>query len=524
MIAIVFLLCFVGVVQGQFALPEIEYDQYVLEKNGEKKIHKGVYTNGDDIVLEAHYPINGSIQSFCHRSNVVYDSVYIYYGEEMTQILFSKGGGINKSSWKPSGRRLSTEIYGKNGVLSKKFTQYTELNNSNPSPLCSPSYQSYFVGMHTYIDAETSKEIIKNYDTGEYVKGATSHSPVKKELERLKPIADKIVADNYGQAFFDQYIQSNYYLTGAYHQRSRSYHGNKGTPDVNVSDGWFKDYADSLNLRFADFTYDIVLSEEERFPIIRVRVDQDGNLIEGIDKSIARKRAITKGLLTQPIEEVISKEDALSLAIAEGMDPNDPNLIITLKWEEAGEFSSDGKLYYEILSNKTPKIAWGCSLHFFDKWLLNVESKEIDKSGEEMSGNCAPQSTRVRKGPNGKYGITGSFEEEPIISFSYDYLQRYMGYRLVAKQNGKFGLISHQEEVLLPFEYDYISWVKTDKKRYQEELLVLRKDGLKGLATKDGQQLEALVYKSIVADGDQLILKTDSEEKVVDIGSLVKFD
>ncbi|MEO0877664.1 MAG: hypothetical protein AAFY48_23940, partial [Bacteroidota bacterium] len=72
MIAIVFLLCFVGVVQGQFALPEIEYDQYVLEKNGEKKIHKGVYTNGDDIVLEAHYPINGSIQSFCHRSNVVY--------------------------------------------------------------------------------------------------------------------------------------------------------------------------------------------------------------------------------------------------------------------------------------------------------------------------------------------------------------------------------------------------------------------------------------------------------------------
>jgi hypothetical protein len=502
---------------GQFSLPNLDYDEFELVKNKEERIHTGVYSKNGKIRLEAHYPIAGSIQSYCDRSNVVYDSVYIYYGKEIMQITFNKNGGLTKMQWKPSGRLLLTEMYGKDNKLKKQFTQYTQLNKSNPAPPCSFSYISSYVGTSITMNEDGSIEASKDYDTGQVINGKSNSSPIHKELKRLKPIADEIVRNSYGKKFFEENIHLNYYLTGAYHENSRSNRRNDGLPNLSLSDAWFQNYPDSLSLSYADFTYDIIFSEEERYSIIRVRLDSNGELVEGIDKSMAVHNAITKGLLIQPAEEIASKAKVLELAVENGLVKDDENLQVSLIWKDSSVYSSKGELFYELIFNKTPKKVWGCTIFYFDKWLINPVSKEVDKSGEDQAGDCAQMSRRIEKDTNGKYGFKGESESEPLISFTYEYLQKDMSYFLIAKKEGNYGIIDHEENILLPFKYDYISWLQTKKRRFKKEFCQIRKDGLYGLATKEGVIIEELKYKSIKVEGEIIILADDKEEKKIDM-------
>jgi hypothetical protein len=501
---------------GQFELPKIDYDSRELIEKKEEKIKKRVFSKSGQVVLEVHYPIAGSIQSYCHRSNVVYDSVYIYYGDERVEVKFNKNNrGITKSRWREPGRLLYTEIYHNNGQLSQKYSQYTQLDESNPSPRCAQSFMNYHVGEFFSYSEDGTLVQYKNYNTGKTKPKEKAYGNNQRELKRLQDFADKILQENYGKSFFNRYIRLNYFLTGAYHAKSASYHRNKGLPDVRLYDGWFQQWEEPVT--YADFSYDIVFSEEERYALIRIRVDKDGNLVEAVDKSTSSNQAFTKGLLSQPVSRLASKKEIVDLAVTKGLDINDPDLNVALKWKEEGQLSSKGTLKYELTFDKMEKKVWGCRLYNFEKWEIDPASMEVDMSGEVQSGECMASMTRVSRGAGNKYGVSQEFSEEPLISYSYEYLQPNMAYFLIAKKNGKYGLIDHEENVLLPFEFDLISWLRTSKKRYKDEYCSVKKNGEYGLYSKEGKKILEGEYQSIRVEGDTIIAQKDEGVVVFDM-------
>lgn len=516
LLSFLFSLCCLLPLTAQFQLPIIDYDKIEMVKVKENRINKKVFLKKGVTVLEAHYPINRSIQSFCNRYNAAYDSIYIYYGKEMMEITFLARGGIYKTSWKEKGRILYSEHYFKNKMLQSKFAEYTRLDPNNPSPKCSASYASYKVGESFQYDENGELLEYKNYDTGAFKKKEHLPENNREMLQKFQEKADAIVIENYGKAFFKKHIRLNRYNSTAYHINSGSYHRNEGQPNISLNDGWFQEWEKEVG--YLDYAYDIVFSEEERYAIIRVRLNRYGTLVEGVDKSTANDQAVTRGLLSQPAKKMASKKKVMKLAVKNGLDPKDPDLVVELKWIEDSEFSSKGTLQYQLLLNKLEKKIWRCDIYNFEKWLINPVTKEIDQSGESQTGECMVISYRVKKGgPNNKYGMMSEFETAPIISHSYDYLQRNMSYFLIAKKGDKYGLIDHEENVLLPFENDHIQWMKTEKRRYRNEYCSVRKNGVYGLYSKEGKMILPLEYASMKIVGNTIVAVKKEGNTVFDL-------
>lgn len=496
---------------AQFELPKIDFDKTELVKDEEKRVNKKVFSKKDQTVLEIHYPIKGSIQSYCNRSNVVYDSVYIYQGEEVMEIKFQVKSNIYKSWWKQNGKIVHSEVYHKNKQLYRKYAQIGEIDNSNPSPRCGRDY--YFIGKYYEYD-ETGKQVIyKNYDTGEFIPKEKKPDNNRKQLAQLKKKADKIIIENYGKSFFKKNIRNNIYRSAAYNSKSYSSRKNNGQPGVK-NDGWFEQWEEAVT--YADFSYDIAFSDEERYPLIRIRVDRDGNLVKAVNRRYSTPKSFTRGLLEEEPKKILSKKDAIKLAIKNGLPKDDPDMAVDLIWMPSSEGSATGKLQYEIIFNKLERKVWGCNITNFEKWLIDPVSKIIEKDGEEDTGECAVSDTYIRKGgPDNKYGVISEFKDEPLISYSYDYIQSGMSYFLIVKKDGKTGVIDHKENVLIPFEYSYIMWIKTKKKRYFRDYCRVRKGGSYALFSKEGKMVLPFEFQSFKDEGRTIIGNRSDGTKVI---------
>lgn len=498
---------------AQFALPSIEYDQVELVKNDEDAIDKRVYSKDGKTLLEVHFPYNGYIQTYCSRSHASIDSIYLYRGENMVQIKFLKGDVKELTKWKLSGRVLTTEVY-HDELLTKRYTQNTKLNGLNPAPPCSYSSQSYLIGSYVSNREDSPENSSRDYSTGKNLDHVLN-TPMHLALYDLKRKADQIVIENYGEDFFSEYIRTNYFLSQAYHLGSPRSNRSE-LPIVRLDDGWFADYSQNHNLTYADITYDIVLSEEDRFPLIRIRLDKDGNMIEALDDS---RKSFTKGLLMKPPVDLMSRDEILRYARENGLSANDEDLHVSLIWQGDDINTARGVLKFEILFKRLVKKVWGCTMVYYDKWLIDPISKEIDKTGEYKSGQCMESSTRVAKNStNGKYGIEDYLFRDTLVSFNYDYIQNWMSYSMIAKRGGLYGLINHQEQILMPFIYDRLDWLKTDKERYKEEFCSVYKDGLIGVALKNGEIIVEPIYSLIYAEDGVIVMqgKTGKRELVME--------
>ncbi|MBA4056461.1 MAG: hypothetical protein C0490_17225, partial [Marivirga sp.] len=108
---------------AQFQLPKVPYDKVDVIRN-EKEIIQKRFFNKNALVLEVNYPdhIKGSMQGLCYRSNIVDDSIYLYYGQQRREISFRKDA-IYSSSWAEGTLLTRHETYYPTGQLWSKYTQ-----------------------------------------------------------------------------------------------------------------------------------------------------------------------------------------------------------------------------------------------------------------------------------------------------------------------------------------------------------------------------------------------------------------
>ena len=137
----------------------------------------------------------------------------------------------------------------------------------------------------------------------------------------------------------------------------------------------------------------------------------------------------------------------------------------------------EGLAWKEIAKNK---------LIYINRWNQKAFN-EVFEEAYDFSNGLA----KVRK--KGKYGLI-NHRGQAIIPFEYDHIQRNTLSKskkaIQVKANGKFGLISEGGEDIIPLEYDQM-WYNA-----QTGIVELAKDGLFGLYDHEGVELAPLRFKS----------------------------
>jgi hypothetical protein len=102
-----------------------------------------------------------------------------------------------------------------------------------------------------------------------------------------------------------------------------------------------------------------------------------------------------------------------------------------------------------------------------------------------------------------KYDDIGIFEVHDNISYS------------IVKKNGKFGLINHLDEILLPIENNLV------EKRRWFDYLIVEKNGFQGIYSKSGKEIISKKYEEIdpcyYNDNERFIVKKNGLFGVIDI-------
>lgn len=503
--------------KSTFELPKIDFD-----KTTNAAGTTTYYKNGA-IVLEAHHPYQGTITYFCNKSNVVYDSVHVYHGKEMMEVRFKNGGsyaGFHIKKWSEGSNIVAFERYFKNKTLAYHY-QGIAMNAvyNKPSPACSDDFLR--IGTDVKYD-KNGKEIYNvNYDNGKARFAIdTSSKKGKKKLKELKKAADQLVQNAYGKAFFKKHIKFNPSKSRGYYPDSYSYRKNKGIPDPRFGlHNWYKPENDVIT--YADISYTVFLEDDLIGDFITIRLDKDGNLVNAVDEGYARKWNMTRGMIEgAAYQSFLPPSEAIEFAKENGLYLDEENYLLDPFWEPFQKSGSMGKFYYRIRCNKHVKQMVGGQLILFDEWLINPFTKEVIKDREYRDGLFMELDFPRRSKQNGLYGFNRSFLEmekkDPQIPFVYQDLPYEIQYRMIAKKDGKYGMISMKNEVMISFEYDRMSYVRFNLRRFKNEYVLVQQNGLWGMMDTEGTEILPPKYNSLRKKDENTIVGYIGEtEKVI---------
>ncbi|MBK6525166.1 MAG: WG repeat-containing protein [Crocinitomicaceae bacterium] len=114
---------------------------------------------------------------------------------------------------------------------------------------------------------------------------------------------------------------------------------------------------------------------------------------------------------------------------------------------------------------------------------------------------------------NYKYGFE-SFGEI-VIPAEYDELPEFYSSFMIAKKNGKYGVINGKNEILIDFIYDKIEFHKSSLDRYNGWYLKLKKGELMGLYEREKGMVIQVLYASLVENDKEQIVAVTKEGKQV---------
>ena len=489
--------------QSSFQMPTFSYDRSEVEEGTTR------YYDKDDLVAEVHKPHKGTIRYFCNRSNAVYDSVYVLYGKKMQEIRFKisgNWGGIYVKKWSEENKIVHHQEFYKDGTLKKDYRGIALLKAYEKQAYgCAENL--YFLGDYLEYNEDGTLALRRNYDNGEASGSKLEFSEIgRRKILDLQKTADSIVTAQYGSAFYKAHIRRDFEATTGYYPNSRSYHRNLGFPNAqDRSSGWFMPAQDTIT--YADFGYAIFLTEESLARSITIRMSQHGYMVDHVDQGDGRKRNMSRGLLEKPTKgKYLSLKAARKKLVKEGYDLPNEGLEIDGVWEANAKSSSTGTFYYRYRFNRFEKKLMGGRLYVYDEILLNPFTGDIladreFKDGVFMEGGYSRKEQR-----NGLYGFTGEFDpEKPVIPFLYQELPRKLSYTMIAKKDGKYGLITNRNVELLPFEYERLYLIPSKKIRFNKEYVVATKDGKLGLVNLQNETILPFTYDRISKRDEQSV-------------------
>ena len=188
-------------------------------------------------------------------------------------------------------------------------------------------------------------------------------------------------------------------------------------------------------------------------------------------------------------------------------------------WEPFQKSGYLGKFYYRIRCNEHVKQMVGGRLYLYDEWLINPFTKEVIKDREYRDGAFMELDFPRRSQQNGLYGFNRSFYEmekkDPQIPFVYQELPREIQYRMIAKKDGKYGMISMKNEMMIPFEYDRMSFVRFNLRRFKNEYVLVQQNGLWGMMDTEGNEILPVKYNSMRKKDENTIVGYISETEKV---------
>lgn len=483
--------------KSTFELPKIEFD------NTEVNEGTTTYYKNGAIVQEAHLPYNRTITYYCNKSNVVYDSVHVYHGNTMMEVRFKGGGnnaGYHVKKWSENSNLVTFERFLLNKSLLYRY-QGIAMNKvyNKPSPACANDF------LRTGVDVKydkNGKEIhYVNYKNGKHrFTSDKGKKKGKKKLQELKKAADQLVQDAYGKAFFKAHIKFNPAKSRGYYPNSYAYGRNRGNPDQRLGlYDWFQPESDTIT--FADISYTVFLDDNTIGDFITLRLDKNGNMVNAVDQSYARKWNFTRGMIEAATNKsFLAPTKAIDFAQANGLYMEGDDYILDPFWEPLQKSGHIGKFYYRIRCNKHLKKMVGGTLYLYDEWLIDPFTQEIIKDRESREGVFMELDYPRRSQKNGLYGFNDSFlfeDKDPKIPFEYQELPREIQYRMIAKKDGKYGLISIDNEVLIPFEYDRITFVRFNLRRFKNEYLQVQKNGQWGMMDIEGNEILPVEYSAL---------------------------
>lgn len=496
-----------------FEFPKVTYDDIETHKDGEI-VFKKEYKKKDSVVMTAHYPYQKSIQGFCYKQRRIQsDSIIILSGELQGFVDFQKNGNVNSKIWSKGKNIVTINSYFPNKQLRESYKGIPKLGSSNDSPACVREYLK--LGEYFQYDKTGKETVYKNYETGVGRTANLSANPqTNKKLEKLRKNADDLVLKSYGKKFFKKYIKPDYLSTTGYYPKSYSYRRNNGLPSPQeYSEGWFQPKPDRIT--YADFVYKIVMDDDHFFNVVTVRVDSLGEIVYAVNKQGNAMNNMTRGLVKNDSKKkFLTKKEVLALAKKEGLNLDDPDLKVNMKWVADSKGDSYGKLNYQLLSDRCKKSTYGCGFVIYDEWLVDALTGEIKKDGEVQNGECMVLDT-YQKQVNGKYGFISPFDEEPIIPYEYEMLPRNMSKCMVAKKGGRYGCINDKNETLIPFEYDQIKTLNFSKKRFKNDFVIVKKGKLFGLFDNKGNEILPVKYNKLEKQSENLIAAYEEEQIVM---------
>lgn len=487
-------ICFSFNLKAQFQLPEFSYDdvEIITEENS---VLKKVYKKDKQLKLEINYPKQRVIKTFCGETKSKYDSVYIFFDKKNTQITFDSYGTIVKS-WVENKPLIEIEDYRFDKTLSRKYKILSFLDDINEGdmeafPICK-GYKNVYLEDLKY-DKKGKEQYYRDYKTGRFRNNGIESRNDKYLI--LKQKADSILSSYYGLKFFQQHIIIDFNETDIYYYKNRFDGGNERRI---VNRWWYEETEPNKEDLAIDFAYKFLLNKRA-FSFINIRIDLNGELILDRKKHQIYKSG-TKGLLAIPNKKDFLPANQLEDFIIQKNFPKEYLGKYILNWKlvnkNKSRYSNRGTLFYQVLFNKTSKSTYDCHIDYYDEWLINPFTKEINKEGEEKIAAC--RLTHVqRKLQNQKYGFLNYLDNDLIIPCEYDKLPRYLDFFMIAKKNEQYGGINHKNEVIIPFENDLIEFVKFEKERLAESFIIIKKNNLYGLYDTKGIELLPIEYDKL---------------------------
>ncbi|MEM1220396.1 MAG: hypothetical protein AAGH79_15850 [Bacteroidota bacterium] len=270
-------------------------------------------------------------------------------------------------------------------------------------------------------------------------------------------------------------------------------------------------------ITYADFGYTIFLSDESLARSINIRMSQYGYMVDQVDQSDARKRNMTRGLLEKPFGgKPLSLKAARKILTKAGYELPDEGVVLDGVWEASAKGSSTGIFYYRYRYNRFEKKLSGGRLYVYDEILLNPFTGDILADREFKDGVFMEGGYSRREQRNGLYGFTDEWDpEEPLIPFLYQELPRKLSYTMIAKKDGKYGMITNRNVELLPFEYERLYLIPSKKIRFNKEYVVATKDGKKGLVNLQNEIILPFKYDRIAKRDEQSVEAQIGEESPI---------
>jgi hypothetical protein len=489
---------------AQFRLPKVSYNKVDVIRNEKEVIQKRFFTKGE-LVLEVNYPDHekGHEQELCYKSNIVNDSTYIFYGNQRRTISFRRDV-IYATSWVEGTLVTQHETYYPTGELWYKYTQVAVLDPVHPQAPC--SFDHFFIGEYLEYDKDGKIVSSKNYNTGKQAPQTTPPTAELAKLYSLKKVADGVVSKSFGKDFFNKNITVNFDKSG-YHGMRERYDGN--VPSHGGGTDWF--FYPDKEIQYVDFVYSIKPSEYDYYSTIIVRLDRAGNLVKDVIKQYRDPINSTLGLVAKPMSNILSKDAAIKLAMSEGLKEAP---VVDLIWEADQPGSSYGSYYYSLLFDKVSRNGPGYGDVYFRQWLVNIETKQIIKDREYITGESTVEEPGIDKTQkDGKYGFENKFLDKILIPFEYDELPDDYDAFMIARKDGKIGAINFENETRIPFIFDKVYYISVSKlERYKNQYLIVEKGNRMGLYNADGKELFPTTFTRIEkGENEQVIGYKDAK-------------